>query len=120
VQAQVLQLLTDIADERGMAVLLITHDLGIVAGFAESVVVLRHGRVVERGGTDDIYYRPADMYTRRLLGAIPRIDADPSIRLATVPADTEVTSDAEVLADVGLAADAAPPADTAPDEVQAP
>jgi peptide/nickel transport system ATP-binding protein len=114
VQAQVLQLLTEIADERGMAVLLITHDLGIVAGFAESVVVLRHGRVVERGGTDDIYYRPTHAYTRGLLGAIPRIDADPSIRLATVPADIEVTGDAGVPADTGL------PAAIAPDEVQAP
>jgi ABC-type dipeptide/oligopeptide/nickel transport system ATPase component len=113
VQAQVLQLLTDIADERGMAVLLITHDLGIVAGFAESVVVVRHGRVVERGGTDDIYYRPAHPYTRGLLGAIPRIDADPSIRLAIVPGDTEVPGGTEAPTDAGL------PAHTAPDEVEA-
>jgi ABC-type dipeptide/oligopeptide/nickel transport system ATPase component len=94
VQAQVLQLLRDLADERHMAVLLITHDLGIVAGFADSVVVLRHGRVVERGGTDDIYYRPAHPYTRGLLGAIPRLDADPSVRLATVPPDTEQAASA--------------------------
>jgi peptide/nickel transport system ATP-binding protein len=118
VQAQVLQLLTDIADERGMAVLLITHDLGIVAGFAESVVVLRHGRVVEHGGTDDIYYRPAHAYTRGLLGAIPRIDADPSIRLATVPPDADVNGDAEATGGA-RAADAGVPADTAPDEVEA-
>jgi ABC-type dipeptide/oligopeptide/nickel transport system ATPase component len=88
VQEQVLELLIDLADERGMAVLLITHDLGIVAGFADHVVVLRHGRVVERGPTDDIFYRPAHPYTRGLLGAIPRIDADPAVRLATVPPDT--------------------------------
>ena len=67
-----------------MAVLLITHDLGIVAGFAQHVVVLRHGRVVERGDTDDIYYRPAHPYACGLLGAIPRIDADPAVRLAPV------------------------------------
>jgi ABC-type glutathione transport system ATPase component len=95
VQAQVLQLLRDFADERGMAVLLITHDLAIVAGFAGSVVVLRHGRVVERGLTDDIYYRPAHPYTRGLLGAIPRIDADPGVRLATVPPDTGEPADAD-------------------------
>jgi ABC-type glutathione transport system ATPase component len=95
VQAQVLQLLRDLADERGMAVLLITHDLAIVAGFAGSVVVLRHGRVVERGLTDDIYYRPAHPYTRGLLGAIPRIDADPGVRLATVPPDTGEPADAD-------------------------
>jgi peptide/nickel transport system ATP-binding protein len=88
VQEQVLELLIDLAGERGMAVLLITHDLGIVAGFADHVVVLRHGRVVERGPTDDIFYRPAHPYTRGLLGAIPRIDADPAVRLATVPPDT--------------------------------
>jgi peptide/nickel transport system ATP-binding protein len=108
VQAQVLQLLSDLADERRMAVLLITHDLGIVAGFAESVVVLRHGRVVERGATDDIYYRPAHPYTRGLLGAIPRIDADPSIRLATVPADTEQPARATWPDDAGMPVEAPP------------
>jgi peptide/nickel transport system ATP-binding protein len=87
VQAQVLELLLSLADERGMSVLLITHDLGIVAGFAEQVVVMRHGRVVERGGTDDIYYRPQQAYTRALLGAVPRIDGDPDVRLASVPDD---------------------------------
>jgi peptide/nickel transport system ATP-binding protein len=93
VQAQVLELLADLGAERHMAVLLITHDLGIVAGFAESVVVLRHGRAVERGATDDIYYRPAHPYTRGLLGAVPRIDADPSIRLATVPTETQTETE---------------------------
>ena len=88
VQAQVLQLLRQLAAERGMSVLLITHDLGIVAGFAQEVVVLRNGRVVERGETDDIFYRPAHPYTRGLLGAVPRIDADPSVRLPTVAPET--------------------------------
>lgn len=92
VQAQVLELLTNLADERGMAVLLITHDLGIVAGFAESVAVMRHGSVVERGATDDIYYRPQARYTRGLLGAVPRIDADPSVWLVTVPESDEQPS----------------------------
>ena len=88
VQAQVLELLWDLAEQRGMSVLLISHDLAVVAGFAESVVVMRHGRVVERGDVDDIYYRPQHPYTRALLGAVPRIDADPEVRLASVPADT--------------------------------
>jgi ABC-type dipeptide/oligopeptide/nickel transport system ATPase component len=114
VQAQVLQLLRDLADERGMAVLLITHDLGIVAGFAESVVVLRHGRVVERGGTDDIFYRPAHPYTRGLLGAIPRIDADPGVRLATVPPGTDEPAGAEPPDVQGR------PADAVPSEVESP
>ena len=88
VQAQVLELLWGLAEQRGMAVLLISHDLAVVAGFAESVVVMRHGRVVERGEVDDIYYRPRHAYTRALLGAVPRIDGDPGVRLASVPADT--------------------------------
>lgn len=87
VQAQVLQLLYDLSVERRMAVLLISHDLGIVAGFAEQVIVMRHGRVVERGPVDDIYRSPQDPYTRGLLAAVPRLDADPSIRLASVPND---------------------------------
>jgi len=93
VQAQVLELLHELADERGMAVLLITHDLGIVAGFAESVVVMRNGRVVERGSTDDIYYRPSHPYTKALLGAVPRIGMDPAERLATIaPEDVQKES----------------------------
>jgi peptide/nickel transport system ATP-binding protein len=88
VQAQVLALLRRIADERGMAVVLITHDLGIVAGFADDVVVMRSGRIVESGLVDDVYAAPAHPYTRGLLGAVPRLDADPEVRLATVPPDT--------------------------------
>jgi ABC-type dipeptide/oligopeptide/nickel transport system ATPase component len=84
VQAQVLELLHEVADERGMSVLLITHDLGIVAGFADDVVVMRHGHVVERAGVDDLYAAPQHPYTRALLGAIPRIDADPAERLRTI------------------------------------
>lgn len=87
VQAQVLDLLYDLAVERKMAVLLITHDLGIVAGFADEVVVMRHGRIVEQGAVDELYRAPRHPYTRGLLGAVPRLDADPSIRLATVPTD---------------------------------
>ena len=98
VQAQVLQLLAELADERDMSVLLITHDLGIVAGFAQQVVVLRNGRVVERGPTDDIFYRPAHPYTRGLLAAVPRIDADPAVRLATVAPDNPETDDVQAAA----------------------
>lgn len=89
VQAQVLQLLYDLAVERQMAVLLITHDLGIVAGFADEVVVMRHGKVVERADVDELFRAPSHPYTRGLLGAVPRLDADPSVRLVTVPAYDE-------------------------------
>jgi peptide/nickel transport system ATP-binding protein len=84
VQAQVLELLHEVAEERGMSVLLITHDLGIVAGFAEDVVVMRHGEVVERAGVDALFASPQHPYTRGLLAAVPRIDADPAERLLSI------------------------------------
>ncbi|MEU5884391.1 ABC transporter ATP-binding protein [Spirillospora sp. NPDC047279] len=94
VQAQVLTLLRELADERGMAVLLITHDLGIVAGFADRVVVMRHGEPVEQGAVDDIYARPRHPYTRALLASVPRIDDDPSRRLSTIAeADAETVAE---------------------------
>lgn len=84
VQAQVLELLHEVADERGMSVLLITHDLAIVAGFADEVVVMRHGEVVETAPVDDLFASPQHPYTRGLLGAVPRIDADPTTRLRSI------------------------------------
>jgi peptide/nickel transport system ATP-binding protein len=88
VQQQVLELLHEVADERGMGVLLITHDLGIVAGFANDVAVMRHGEIVERAPVDELYASPRHPYTRGLLGAIPRLDSDHRERLRTV-ADLE-------------------------------
>jgi ABC-type microcin C transport system duplicated ATPase subunit YejF len=84
VQAQVLALLDEIAEERGMGVLLITNDLGIVAGFADDVVVMRSGEVVEHADTDTLFAAPQHPYTRGLIGAVPRIDADPAVRLVSV------------------------------------
>ncbi|MFD6099918.1 ABC transporter ATP-binding protein [Nocardiopsis flavescens] len=90
VQAQVLELMEDLARERGMAVLLITHDLGIVAGFARRVAVMRHGLIVEEADVDRLYASPSHPYTRSLLDAVPRIGDAPGRRLgAPVPATTE-------------------------------
>jgi ABC-type dipeptide/oligopeptide/nickel transport system ATPase component len=75
VQEQVLTLLDDLTRERGTAVLLITHDLGIVAGFAERVAVMRSGRLVETAGVDQLFAAPEADYTAQLLAAVPRIDA---------------------------------------------
>ncbi|NRG42313.1 ABC transporter ATP-binding protein [Rathayibacter sp. VKM Ac-2835] len=86
VQAQVLELLHEVADERGMGVLLITHDLGIVAGFADEVTVMRRGEVVESNAVDALYAAPQHPYTRGLLGAIPRLDSDPGVPLRSVAA----------------------------------
>jgi ABC-type dipeptide/oligopeptide/nickel transport system ATPase component len=90
VQTQVLRLLDELARERDMAVMLISHDLGIVAGFADTMVVMRNGRVVERGVVDEVYANPQASYTRGLLGAVPRLDSDPDLELATVAPEREV------------------------------
>ena len=84
VQEQVLDLIEQQSRERDLAVLLITHDLAIVAGFAQRVAVMYRGRLVEDRPVDDVFARPDHPYTRGLLGSIPRIDADPAERLSTV------------------------------------
>jgi len=85
VQAQIIDLLRDLQREFGTAIILITHDLGVVADMADDVVVMYGGRVVERGNIDDIYYRPEMPYTWGLLGSVPRMDAGPSTRLQPIP-----------------------------------
>ena len=73
IQAQILELLKKLQEQLGMAVLLITHDLGVVAEYAQDVVVMYAGRVVERAPVKEIFARPLHPYTRGLLGSIPRI-----------------------------------------------
>ncbi|MER7783857.1 ATP-binding cassette domain-containing protein [Streptomyces sp. ZG43] len=75
VQRQILDLLVSLQDKRDMAVVLITHDLAVVAETADRVVVMNKGRVVETGDVLDVFDRPADPYTRRLLAATPRLEA---------------------------------------------
>ncbi|HEY9307673.1 MAG TPA: ABC transporter ATP-binding protein [Microbacterium sp.] len=84
VQEQVLDLLEEQSRELGLAVLLITHDLAIVAGLAHRVAVMRHGRIVEDRPVDDLFRAPEHAYTRGLLASIPSVDADPLVRLQTV------------------------------------
>ncbi|CAI4175477.1 MULTISPECIES: ATP-binding cassette domain-containing protein [Streptomyces] len=75
VQRQILDLLVSLQDKHDMAVVLITHDLAVVAETADRVAVMNKGRVVETGDVLDIFDRPADAYTRRLLAATPRLEA---------------------------------------------
>jgi peptide/nickel transport system ATP-binding protein len=75
VQAQVLDVLRTARDVTGASVVLITHDLGVVAGFADRVMVMYAGRAVETGPTDDVYAHPRMPYTLGLLRAVPRLDA---------------------------------------------
>jgi peptide/nickel transport system ATP-binding protein len=83
VQAQILGLLDDLRRQSGTAVLLITHDMGVVAGMADDVVVMRDGRAVEQGPVDFIFHRAGHPYTRALLACVPRIDRPVPRRLPT-------------------------------------
>jgi oligopeptide/dipeptide ABC transporter ATP-binding protein len=76
VQAQVLELLADLADRLGTAVILITHDLGVVAGMADRVTVMYAGRMVESGSVDDVFDGTAHPYTGGLLASLPRLTGD--------------------------------------------
>ncbi|MCA0058360.1 MULTISPECIES: ABC transporter ATP-binding protein [unclassified Mesorhizobium] len=73
VQGEVLELLRDLQRQHGTSVILITHDMGVVAEMADRVIIMRHGRMVEEGKTSDIFARPQAEYTRELLAAVPRI-----------------------------------------------
>ena len=81
IQAQILKLIDDLRDELGMAVLMITHDLGVVANVADEVVVMYHGRVMERGTLDDVFRAPGHAYLKALLRAVPRFHMAPGERL---------------------------------------
>lgn len=76
IQAQILELLRTLRDEMGTAVLLISHDMGIVAGSADKVMVMYAGKVAEYGTADEIFSRPLHPYTQKLLNSIPRPDVD--------------------------------------------
>lgn len=81
IQAQILKLIQDLRKELGMALLLITHDLGVVANVAEEVVVLYRGRVVESGTLEDLFADPRHPYLRALLNAVPHFDMRAGERL---------------------------------------
>ena len=74
VQAQVLDLMDELKRETGAGLVLITHDMGVIARMADRVVVMRHGEAVERGSVDDVFSAPSHDYTRMLLAAMPRMD----------------------------------------------
>jgi oligopeptide transport system ATP-binding protein len=74
VQAQIMHLLADLQRDFGMATILITHDLGVIAGFCRDVIVLYGGLVMEQSPVDPLFYEPSHPYTRGLLRAIPRVD----------------------------------------------
>jgi peptide/nickel transport system ATP-binding protein len=83
VQAQILELLKEIQEVNDMSVILITHDLGVVAEMCDEVIVMYAGRIVERTDVDTLFYNPKHPYTTLLLGAIPKMDEEEE-RLSTI------------------------------------
>ena len=84
IQAQILELMMELKDKLGMAIILITHDLGVVASMCEKVAVMYAGHIVEYGTVDDIFYHPKHEYTKGLLRSIPRLDAEEHERLVPI------------------------------------
>jgi oligopeptide transport system ATP-binding protein len=85
IQAQILDLVRRLQEQLGMAVMWITHDLGVVAGLASTVNVMYAGFIIERGDVYDIYKRPCHPYTMGLLGSLPRLDEAPGTKLVSIP-----------------------------------
>ncbi|RBO86297.1 oligopeptide ABC transporter ATP-binding protein OppD [Marinomonas aquiplantarum] len=84
VQAQILTLLNELKNDFNTSIIMITHDLGVVAGLCDKVLVMYAGQTMEYGSTEDVFYQPTHPYTRGLLQAIPRLDSEGDI-LTTIP-----------------------------------
>ncbi len=84
VQAQILTLLNELKKDFNTAIVMITHDLGVVAGLCDKVLVMYAGQTMEYGSTEDVFYQPTHPYTKGLLQAIPRLDTEGEI-LTTIP-----------------------------------
>ena len=84
IQAQILELMQDLQKKLGMAILMITHDLGVIAGMCDEVIIMYAGGVCERGTADKIFYHPQLEYTKGLLRSIPNIDSDEKERLVPI------------------------------------
>lgn len=90
IQAQILNLMKDMQDQLGTSIILITHDLGVVAGMCDRVVVMKEGQIVETGTTTEIFANPKHPYTIRLLNALPRLDQKKKPKpVSLVPRDLE-------------------------------
>ncbi len=85
IQAQITDLVMRLQEQMGMAVMWITHDLGVVAELAQTINVMYAGYIIERGNVDDIYKRTRHPYTMGLLGSLPRLDEAPGTKLVSIP-----------------------------------
>jgi oligopeptide transport system ATP-binding protein len=84
IQAQIVELVKELQNKLGMAIIWITHDLGVVAGMVEDIAVMYAGHIVEQGAVRDIYPQPAHPYTLGLLQSIPKLDEGARTRLASI------------------------------------
>ncbi|MDO5136005.1 MAG: ABC transporter ATP-binding protein [Eubacteriales bacterium] len=84
IQAQILELMMELKEKLGMAIMMITHDLGVVASMCDRIAVMYAGNVVEYGETDDIFYNPRHEYTKGLIRSIPRMDSKEHERLVPI------------------------------------
>ena len=84
IQAQILELMSELKDKLGMSIILITHDLGVVADMCQHIIVMYAGRVVENGTVDEIFYEPNHPYTLGLLASLPRLNADAHEKLVPI------------------------------------
>ncbi|MDE2183356.1 MAG: ABC transporter ATP-binding protein [Alphaproteobacteria bacterium] len=86
VQAQILEIMRELKTELKTSVVMISHDMGVIAGIADRVLVMREGDVVESGPVDDIFYRPRHPYTKELLDAMPRLENNEGVQTCAAPA----------------------------------
>ena len=84
IQAQILKLMNELKKEKGTAIIMITHDLGVVASMCERIAVMYAGKIVEYGTAEDIFYRPRHQYTKGLIRSIPRLDTKEHERLVPI------------------------------------
>lgn len=84
IQAQILELMMELKDKLGMSIIMITHDLGVVANMCDKIAVMYAGQIVEYGETKEIFYNPKHEYTRGLLNSIPRLDAESHSKLVPI------------------------------------
>ena len=84
IQAQILELMQDLREKLGMSIIMITHDLGVVASMCEKIAVMYAGHIVEYGTTDEIFYQPSHEYTKGLIKSLPRLDVEVRERLVPI------------------------------------
>jgi len=85
IQAQILELMQEVQRRHGTAIVLVTHDLGVVAGMADRVAVMYAGRLVEEGPTGPLFAEPGHPYTRGLLESVPRLEGQAGAALTSIP-----------------------------------